>query len=143
MADSDGLDIDDIFGGENGGSVTTNPFGVNTTPLYRPGDLIDLNETSKPMPISSERWFILLSASLYGLIALMALIGNMIFCYVIWRSQKLHTVTHMLMTNLGICNLLFLLFHPAFFMNTYIFQTSWDLGKFVEQAATGGDRLKD
>lgn len=143
MAGKGDMDFDDLFSPDlinsivNGsgdgtsdsiaGSFATNP---NSLLCSSSSDATGYDEClRKNMPISSALWFKVLSASLYGSIALLALMGNLIFCYVIWRSQKLHTVTHMLMTNLGICNLLFLLFHPAFFMNTYIFQTSWNLGE--------------
>uniref|UniRef100_A0A914W449 G-protein coupled receptors family 1 profile domain-containing protein n=1 Tax=Plectus sambesii TaxID=2011161 RepID=A0A914W449_9BILA len=130
------ISVDDFNTVDHNGHHFAHPFANNKTILCHLPDMAESDDCSRMnMPISSALWFKLLSASIYGLIAVLALIGNVVFCCVIWRSQKLHTVTHMLMTNLGICNLLFLLFHPAFFMNTYIFQTSWNLGVFVCKAS--------
>ncbi|GMT36912.1 hypothetical protein PFISCL1PPCAC_28209, partial [Pristionchus fissidentatus] len=68
----------------------------------------------------------------YSLFTLCGLLANSLFCLVVLRCKKLHTVTHMLMTNLACCNIVFLLFYPAYLMNTYIFSASdWKFGTFM------------
>jgi hypothetical protein len=58
--------------------------------------LDDLTNTTSnqlvDVPLSGNRWFVWTSASIYSLFTLAALIANSLFCYVIWRSKKLHTV---------------------------------------------------
>uniref|UniRef100_A0AC35G618 G-protein coupled receptors family 1 profile domain-containing protein n=2 Tax=Panagrolaimus sp. PS1159 TaxID=55785 RepID=A0AC35G618_9BILA len=89
----------------------------------------------------NEEWFRITTAFSYGILAFAGLLSfagllcNCLFCYVIWRSKKLHTVTHMLMTNLALSNILFLLFHPPFFMSTYILQTNWIFGTIMCKAS--------
>uniref|UniRef100_A0AC34QW27 G-protein coupled receptors family 1 profile domain-containing protein n=1 Tax=Panagrolaimus sp. JU765 TaxID=591449 RepID=A0AC34QW27_9BILA len=93
-----------------------------------------LNMTTIPdssMTKTNQQWFRMMTAFCYGFLAIAGLICNGVFCYVIWRSKKLHTVTHMLMTNLALSNILFLLFHPPFFMSTYILQTNWVFGTVI------------
>ncbi|CAJ0564750.1 unnamed protein product, partial [Mesorhabditis spiculigera] len=68
---------------------------------------------------------------IYSLFAFFGLLANLLFCLVIWRNEKLHTVTHVLMTNLALSNLLFLIFHPSYIITTYLLQRSWVFGTFV------------
>uniref|UniRef100_A0A0N5A0D6 G_PROTEIN_RECEP_F1_2 domain-containing protein n=1 Tax=Parastrongyloides trichosuri TaxID=131310 RepID=A0A0N5A0D6_PARTI len=84
---------------------------------------------------SQNAGFTIFTSLLYATLALFGFIGNLIFCLVIWKSEKLHTVTHMLMTNLAVCNLLFVLFHPPFFVTTYILQTNWIFGNLLCKAS--------
>uniref|UniRef100_A0A0N5BCL5 G_PROTEIN_RECEP_F1_2 domain-containing protein n=1 Tax=Strongyloides papillosus TaxID=174720 RepID=A0A0N5BCL5_STREA len=84
---------------------------------------------------SQNAGFTIFTTLLYATLALLGFIGNLIFCLVIWKSEKLHTVTHMLMTNLAVCNLLFVLFHPPFFVTTYILQTNWIFGNLLCKAS--------
>ncbi|CAJ0937969.1 unnamed protein product, partial [Mesorhabditis belari] len=67
----------------------------------------------------------------YSLLALFGLLANLLFCLVIWRNEKLHTVTHVLMMNLALSNLLFLCFHPSYIITTYLLQRSFVFGTFV------------
>uniref|UniRef100_A0AC35U5M4 G_PROTEIN_RECEP_F1_2 domain-containing protein n=1 Tax=Rhabditophanes sp. KR3021 TaxID=114890 RepID=A0AC35U5M4_9BILA len=85
---------------------------------------------------AGEKWFTVTALVVYAFLALFGLLGNLIFCLVIWKSEKLHTVTHMLMTNLAVCNLLFVLFHPPFFVTTYILQADWMFGTLLCKASS-------
>ncbi|GMT05790.1 hypothetical protein PENTCL1PPCAC_27964 [Pristionchus entomophagus] len=68
----------------------------------------------------------------YIIFTLCGLLANVLFCIVVLRCKKLHNVTHMLMTNLACCNIVFLLFYPAYLMNTYIFAyLDWQFGTFM------------
>uniref|UniRef100_A0A1I7XEG0 G_PROTEIN_RECEP_F1_2 domain-containing protein n=1 Tax=Heterorhabditis bacteriophora TaxID=37862 RepID=A0A1I7XEG0_HETBA len=75
------------------------------------------------------------AAFIYSTLAVGGLIVNMIFCCVIWRTDKLHTVTHMLMTNLAVCNILFLMFHPPYFLTTFILESNWKFGTVICKAS--------
>ncbi|GMR61768.1 hypothetical protein PMAYCL1PPCAC_31963 [Pristionchus mayeri] len=74
----------------------------------------------------------LLLVTLYSIFTLIGLVANCLFCVVVLRCKKLHNVTHMLMTNLACCNIVFLLFYPGYLMNTFIFSyVDWQFGTFL------------
>ncbi|CAJ0608845.1 unnamed protein product [Cylicocyclus nassatus] len=76
-----------------------------------------------------------LAAIIYSTLAVGGLAVNILFCCVIWRTDKLHTVTHMLMTNLAVSNIFFLLFHPPYFLTTFILQSNWKFGTLMCKAS--------
>ena len=53
----------------------------------------------------------------------------------IWKTEKLHTVTHMLMTNLAVSNLLFLIFYPPYFLSTFVLESNWHFGVVICKAS--------
>ncbi|KAF8355565.1 hypothetical protein PRIPAC_97188 [Pristionchus pacificus] len=74
----------------------------------------------------------LVLVTFYSIFTLCGLLANTLFCVVVLRCKKLHNVTHMLMTNLACCNIVFLIFYPAYLMNTFIFSYSdWQFGTFM------------
>ncbi|EYC20574.1 hypothetical protein Y032_0021g286 [Ancylostoma ceylanicum] len=77
----------------------------------------------------------LLAAIIYSALALGGLAVNILFCCVIWRTDKLHTVTHMLMTNLAVSNIFFLMFHPPYFLTTFILESNWKFGTLMCKAS--------
>lgn len=109
------------------------PKSIDEQQFLKYFNLSDVDSGFQPTDINrfNEQWFRLTTAICYGILAVAGLICNCVFCFVIWRSKKLHTVTHMLMTNLASSNILFLLFHPPFFMSTYILQNNWMFGKLI------------
>ncbi|KHJ88459.1 hypothetical protein OESDEN_11746 [Oesophagostomum dentatum] len=76
-----------------------------------------------------------LAALIYSTLALIGLAVNILFCFVIWRTDKLHSVTHMLMTNLAVSNIFFLMFHPPYFLTTYILESNWKFGTLMCKAS--------
>ncbi|KAE9553409.1 hypothetical protein FO519_003368 [Halicephalobus sp. NKZ332] len=103
--------------------------------MFNLSDVAEPGSPSLPSNGVNEEWFQITIAFCYGVLALTGLFFNCAFCFVIWRSKSLHSVTHMLMTNLASSNILFLLFHPPFFMSTYILQTNWIFGTIMCKAS--------
>lgn len=113
---------------------------LHITAVFRQAVFFTTLITSKTPLFSTEqdnlnllldtKWFKIVTLILYCLIAVTGLLGNTLFCYVIWKSKKLHQVTHMLMTNLGAANIVFIFFHAPFFITKYILNDGWTLGKW-------------
>ncbi|XP_063975491.1 RYamide receptor isoform X2 [Diachasmimorpha longicaudata] len=73
-------------------------------------------------------WFQIILYILYGVVFVVALLGNALVCYVVWSSPRMKTVTNYFIVNLALGDLLMAVFCvPTSFVSTIILQY-WPFG---------------
>lgn len=73
---------------------------------------------------------------IYSLIALLSLLGNLLHCIVILRSQTLRTMTNIFMTHLSVANMLFITAFTPLLVSRFIIQQQWVFGSFLCKLST-------
>ncbi|XP_015108325.1 RYamide receptor [Diachasma alloeum] len=78
--------------------------------------------------VLAASWFQTILYILYGLIFVVALLGNALVCYVVWSSPRMKTVTNYFIVNLAFGDILMAVFCvPTSFVSTLILQY-WPFG---------------
>ncbi|XP_053595553.1 RYamide receptor [Microplitis demolitor] len=78
--------------------------------------------------VLATEWFQTTVYFLYGIIFVVALVGNALVCYVVWSSPRMKTVTNFFIVNLAFSDILMTFFCvPTSFVSTLILQY-WPFG---------------
>ncbi|XP_044584679.1 RYamide receptor-like isoform X2 [Cotesia glomerata] len=78
--------------------------------------------------VLQAEWFKNTAYFLYGIIFVVALVGNALVCYVVWSIPRMRTVTNYFIVNLAVSDILMTLFCvPTSFLSTLILQY-WPFG---------------
>lgn len=78
--------------------------------------------------VLQAEWFKNTAYFLYGIVFVVALVGNALVCYVVWSIPQMRTVTNYFIVNLAVSDILMTLFCvPTSFLSTLILQY-WPFG---------------
>ena len=91
------------------------------------------NATAEPdiTTLGDQTWFKILKYSLYSIIFVISLVGNIMVCYVVSRRMKMKTVTNYFIMNLAIADLLYTLCIPLDVYATESSHREWPYGSFM------------
>lgn len=103
--------------------TSTSTLGPNTSNVTQ--------EATDDITLGDRKWFNILKYTLFSIIFLISLGGNVLVCFVVSRRMKLKTVTNYFIMNLAIADLLYTLCIPFDVYATV--NKAWPYGSFVCQ----------
>ncbi|XP_046852580.1 neuropeptide FF receptor 1-like isoform X1 [Xenia sp. Carnegie-2017] len=87
------------------------------------------NNTDDFVPLGDREWFIILKYSIFCIIFLISLFGNILVCFVVCRRMKVKNVTNNFLMNLAISDLLYTFTVPFDVYETV--KKTWPYGEVV------------
>lgn len=108
-------------------NFTSTPTDISTVTVMPTTS--NVTEETGGIQLGDRNWFKILKYTLYSIIFLISIIGNIVVCYVVSRRMKLKTVTNYFIMNLALADLVYTLCVPldVFASN----HKSWPYGSFM------------